>query len=74
MTCPSYFRLQSLLKDDMLNVLCQVSIHGPTLGQADSIIQDATKVGAHYIVTFPITLHTCLPLHVLVVLAVPSAI
>ncbi|XP_068680268.1 zinc finger protein 862-like isoform X2 [Montipora foliosa] len=36
-------RLRSLLKDDMLNVLLQVSINGPTLAEADSIIQDATK-------------------------------
>lgn len=36
-------RLRSLLKDDMLNVLLQVSINGPTLADADSIIQDATK-------------------------------
>ena len=54
MKYPSYFRLRSLLKDDMLNVLLQVSINGPTLAEADSIIQDATKVKAHYIVTFPL--------------------
>ena len=52
----SYFRLRSLLKDDMLNVLLQVSINGPTLAEADSIIQDATKVKDHYIVTFPLAL------------------
>ena len=74
MTCPSYLRLWSLQKDGMLNVFLQVFINGPTLAEADSIIQDSTKVGAHYIVTFPITLHTCLPLHVLVVLVVPLAI
>ena len=50
---PSHFRLRSLLKDDMFNVLLQVSINGPTLAEADTIIQDATKVKAHYIVTFP---------------------
>jgi len=59
MILPSYFRLRSLLKDDMLNVLLQVSINGPTLAEADSIIQDATKVGAHYIVTFYITSLAC---------------
>ncbi|XP_068742320.1 zinc finger protein 862-like [Montipora capricornis] len=36
-------RLRSLLKDDMLNVLLQLSINGPTLAEVDSIIQDAKK-------------------------------
>ena len=36
----------------MLNVLLQVSINGPPLAEADSIIEDATKVRAHYTVTF----------------------
>ena len=37
-------RLRSLLKDDMLNVLLNVSINGPSLVAADGVIQEATKV------------------------------
>ena len=40
----------------MLNVLLQVSINGPPLPEADSIIEDATKVQAHYTVTFSFSL------------------
>ncbi|PFX18615.1 hypothetical protein AWC38_SpisGene17016 [Stylophora pistillata] len=39
----SAVKLQTLLKDDMLNVLLYVSINGPSLAAADGVIQEATK-------------------------------
>lgn len=63
--CPSYSRLRSLLKDDMLNVLLQVSINGPTLAEANSIIQQAAKVKIIPCLTFPLA-HTFYNVHVVV--------
>lgn len=60
--CPSYSRLHSLHKDDKLNVLLQVSITGPTLAEADSIIQQATKVKITPCLTFPLV-HTFYNVH-----------
>ena len=53
-------RLRSLLKDDMLNVLLNVSINGPSLAAADGVIQEATKVDRNTDLFIPSVLYQSL--------------